>query len=184
MPSGTNFSNGSIRLGGTVDTYFTNDAGHAIMIRCTAANLPSAVAGYAVGCLAEATDTGAAYFNTGSTSSATFTLVGTVTALSVGTAQLAANGVTLAKLASGITPSHVVKYAGKVTWSGSGASKAATVSGVLSTDIVTATIQTAPSQAAYLVSVAPTTDTVTSTLSAANTSNDAVIAYQVLRAAS
>ena len=99
------------------------------------------------------------------------------------TAKILAANVTLAKLAAGITPSHVVKYAGKITWSGSGASLATTVSGVAATDIVTVAIQTAPTQAAYIVSAAPTTNTVTITLSAANTSNDAVIAYQVLRAA-
>ena len=101
---------------------------------------------------------------------------------SILTANIADANVTLAKLASGITPSHIVKYAGKITWSGSGASLATTVTGVASTDIVVATIQTAPTQAAYIKSAAPTTDTITLTLSAANTSNDAVIAYQVLRA--
>jgi hypothetical protein len=49
---------------------------------------------------------------------------------------------------------------------------------------VMATIKVAPTQAAYLVSVAPTTDTITFTLSAANTSNDAQISYTVFRAAS
>ncbi len=91
--------------------------------------------------------------------------------------------VTLAKLASGIAPSHVVKFAGKITWSGSGASLATTVAGVASTDIVTASIQGAPTQAAYIASITPTTNTITIVLSAANTSNDAVISYQVLRAA-
>lgn len=91
--------------------------------------------------------------------------------------------VTLAKLASGIAPSHVAKYAGIVTWSGSGATKAATVNGVAATDIVIATIQTKPTQAAYLVAATPTTNTITFELSAANTSNDAVIQYVVLRAA-
>jgi hypothetical protein len=79
--------------------------------------------------------------------------------------------------------SHYVKYAGKITWSGSGVSLATTVTGVAATDIVVASIQTAPTQAAYLVSAAPTTNTVTLVLSAANTSNNAVISYQVLRAA-
>lgn len=101
----------------------------------------------------------------------------------VTTAKINTGAVTLAKLDAGITPSHVVKYAGTITWSGSGASKAATVTGVAATDVVVATIKTAPTQAAYIVSVAPTTNTITITLSAANTSNDAVIAYQVLRAA-
>lgn len=93
------------------------------------------------------------------------------------------SSVSLAKLAAGIAPSHIVKYAGNITWSGSGASLATTVTGVAATDIVVATIQTAPTQAAYLVSAAPTTNTITLVLSAANTSNQAVIAYQVLRAA-
>lgn len=82
-----------------------------------------------------------------------------------------------------VTPiSHVVKYSGKITWSGSGASLATTIAGVLATDIVVASIQTAPTQAGYLVSAAPTTDTITLVLSAANTGNQAIISYEVLRA--
>lgn len=121
---------------------------------------------------------GAIYSNAGTSASPSFQDMN-----SISTGEIADGAVTLAKLASGVTPSHVVKYAGTITWSGSGASKAATVTGVAATDIVTATIKTAPTEAAYLVSVAPTTNTITVTLSAANTSNDAVIAYQVLRAA-
>lgn len=136
-------------------------------------DIPSAVAGYAVGCLFIKTDTGATYRNTGTVTSCTFTLIGTVTS----------NSIELAMLTSGITPSHIVKYAGKITWSGSGASLATTVTGVAATDIVIASIQTVPTQAAYLVSAAPTTNTVTIVLSAANTSNDAVISYTVFRAA-
>ena len=102
---------------------------------------------------------------------------------SITTAKIADANVTLAKLAAGITPSHVVKYAGTVTWSGSGATYAPTVSGVVAGDIVIATIRVKPTQAAYLVRVVPSTDTLTFELSAANTSNDAQISYQVLRAA-
>ena len=160
-------------INSTVDGALTDENGNWRLIKCTVAHLPSAVAGYAIGCVAM-TEAGALYSNTGSATSCTFTIVSTVTAGSV----------TLAMLATGVKPSHVVKYAGNATWSGSGASKAVTVTGVASTDIVVATIKTVPTQAAYLVSVVPTTDTITITLSAANTSNDAVIAYQVLRAAS
>lgn len=113
--------------------------------------------------------------------------------LAVTTAKLDADAVTNAKLAdtavslenldSGITPSHVAKYAGAITWSGDGASLATTVSGVAATDLVMCTILTPPTQAAYIKSVAPTTDTITITLSTANTSNDAVINYVVFRAA-
>ena len=86
--------------------------------------------------------------------------------------------------AGGVAASHVVVFSGEFTWSGSGASVGETVTGALATDIVQATIQSAPTQAAYIASAAATADTVTITLSAANTSNDAVIAYTVLRAGS
>lgn len=99
------------------------------------------------------------------------------------TAMLQAASVTLAKLATGIAPSHVAKFGGTSTWSGSGTTKAQAVAGVLSTDLVIATIKTKPTQAAYLVAAVPTTDTITFELSAANTSNDAVIMYTVFRAA-
>lgn len=136
------------------------------------------------------------YRMTGTTASPAWTLVsgsgsgitaltGDVTASGTGSvaATIAAGAVTLAKLASGVSPAYVSKFGGKITWSGSGASLATTVTGVAATDIVIATIQTAPTQAAYIVSVAPTTNTITITLSAANTSNNAVISYQVFRAA-
>ncbi len=77
---------------------------------------------------------------------------------------------------------HPFVKSGTITWSGSGASLATTVTGVLSTDKVFATIRVAPTQAAYIVSVAPTTDTITIVLSAANTSNQAQISYAVMRA--
>ncbi len=70
----------------------------------------------------------------------------------------------------------------KLTWSGSGASKAFTVSGAKVGDSVFASIETAPTQDAYLVSAKVTAaDTVTVVLSAANTSNDAVIRALVAR---
>lgn len=118
------------------------------------------------------------------TASGSGSVAATIAANAVTTAKIAAANVTLAKLAAGITPSHIVVFAGKITWSGSGASLATTITGVLATDIVEATIQTAPTQAATLTSAAPTTNTLTLVLSAANTSNNAVISYQVLRVAS
>jgi hypothetical protein len=169
----TNFYPGTLNSDG-VEVAFTDENKNAVLCKVAAGSIPSTTAGYAIGCILVATDTGAAYTNTGSATSCTFTLQASVT-----------NGsVTLAKLASGITPSHVVKYAGSITWSGSGASLATTVTGVAATDIVMATIQTVPTQAAYLVSAAATLNTITLVLSAANTSNNAVIAYTVFRAAS
>jgi len=100
----------------------------------------------------------------------------------VETAKIKNGNVTLAKLSAGITPSHVVKYAGTVTWSGGTASKAVTVTGVAATDIVLASFLVTPTEAAYIAKIVPTTNTITITLSAANTSNDAQISYVVLRA--
>lgn len=103
---------------------------------------------------------------------------------SVSTGDIVNGAVTLEKLAEEITPSHIVVFAGEVTWSGSGATLNHTVTGALDTDIVVATIASAPTQAAYLKkAVISTTNTLALELSAANTGNDAVIAYSVLRAA-
>lgn len=119
------------------------------------------------------------------------TVDGTSTALSLpvggtnGTIALASGNTFVGSLAgvATVTPiSHVVKYAGKITWSGSGASLVTAVSGVVATDIVVASIQVAPTQAGYLVSAAPGTDAITLVLSAANTGNQAIISYEVLRA--
>lgn len=62
-----------------VKVALSNEVDNAILAKGTAAQLPSAVAGYAVGCLYIATDTGNLYLNTGTTTSATFTLVDTAT---------------------------------------------------------------------------------------------------------
>ena len=72
--AGTNFF---ADKNGTVDVALTDAADNGILIQCTVANLPSSVAGYAVSCVAHATDTGALYLNTGTTSSSTFTLIDT-----------------------------------------------------------------------------------------------------------
>lgn len=103
---------------------------------------------------------------------------------SVSTGDIVNGAVTLEKLAAEITPSHIVVFAGEVTWSGSGATLNHTVTGALDTDIVVATIASAPTQAAYLKkAVISTANTLALELSAANSGNDAVIAYSVLRAA-
>ncbi len=192
----------------TLQNGWTDRSGLIITCQKNTTGAPSTAANqYYEGCYVPNTASGVVYVNTGTSASPTWTALGTggsgITALTgdvtatgpgsaaasiasnaVTTAKILNANVTLAKLAAGITPSHVVKFAGKITWSGSGASLATTVTGVASTDIVIASIQTAPTQAAYLVSAAPTTDTVTLVLSAANTSNNAVISYQVLRVAS
>ena len=93
--SGTNFfpPNGSVRVAQT-DEY-----GNAMFGECTVALLPSAVAGYAIGCELVATDTGAHYYNLGTAASCTFSLAGTVAAGSVTATELASNAVTTIKIA-------------------------------------------------------------------------------------
>lgn len=191
----------------TISTLLVDGDGNILM--CTGTTVPTdGSSGYAKGCQFIKTNGSTAtttYINEGSTTSSDFNAIessaSTITAVTAGTGLTgggtegsvtlnvgSGTGITAnandVQIAAGYLPSHIVKYAGKITWSGSGASLATTVTGVASTDIVVATIQTAPTEAAYLVSAAPTTNTVTLVLSAANTSNDAVIAYTVFRAVS
>lgn len=98
------------------------------------------------------------------------------------TAKIANSNVTLAKLASGVTPSHVVKFAGKHTTTGGNATEAFTVTGVLSTDIVIATLQQKGSTPRTILTVVPTTDTITLVFSG-DPSTDHIVSYMVLRAA-
>lgn len=176
--SGTNFfpSNGPVRVA------LTNEFGQAMEAECTVANIPSGVPNYAVGCEIIATDTGAHYYNTGTALSASFVVGGTVTAGSVGTSELANGGVTLAKLASGITPSHVVKFAGTSSaFGGGGTTFAITVTGALSTDVATAVIR-ASTNSVSVNKATLTTDTLTIIFSA-DPGAATTIDYSVLRAA-
>jgi hypothetical protein len=104
--NGTNFSDGAIALGGKVDHYLINDAGNCIFIRCTAANLPTG-AGYAIGCMAEAVDSGVLYYNSGTASAATFTAINAgAAALTIPTAltdSTSTTGASLATVANSVT---------------------------------------------------------------------------------
>lgn len=111
-------------------------------------------------------------------------VTGDVTISNAGLTAIGSGKVLLAMLGSGITPSHVAKFGGKITWSGAGASLATTIAGVAASDLVQATFQNMPTQATTFLQAVPTTNTLTLTMSAANTSNDAVITYTVFRAAS
>lgn len=109
---------------------------------------------------------------------------GDVTIDNTGAVTIANDAVSVEHLDDGILPSHVVKYAGEVTWTGGGATLASTVTGVLTSDIVIASFHTLGSEGTILQGAyASASDTITFTLDAANTSNDAVISYVVLRAA-
>jgi hypothetical protein len=109
---------------------------------------------------------------------------GDVTMNSAGAVTISAGAVETARLESGLQPSHVTKFSGEVTWSGGGTTLKTGVFGSFTTDIIVASINTVPSEAAYLAAadVFKNNSTIF-TLSAANTSNDAVIAYTINRAA-
>ncbi len=111
-------------------------------------------------------------------------VTGVVAISNTGVTSLTAGSVLLAALGTGIAPAAVAKFSGKITWSGSGATLATTIAGVAATDVVQVCFQNVPTQASTFLQGVPTTNTITLTLSTANTSNDAVIAYTVFRAAS
>lgn len=70
--AGTNFWT---KLNSTVDVALTDGNGNAMLVRSTVANIPSAAAGYAIGCDLIASDTGNHYYNKGSATSCDFKLV-------------------------------------------------------------------------------------------------------------
>lgn len=96
---------------------------------------------------------------------------------------LPAGSITLAELSSGIAPSHVVKFAGTFTTVGGDAAESITVTGALATDIVCVTVKTAGASPESIVAAAAATDAINVTMSA-DPSNDHVLQYVVLRAAS
>jgi hypothetical protein len=99
-----------------------------------------------------------------------------------GATTIQANAIELGMLAAGITPSHVVKYAGEHTTVGGSATEAITVTGVLATDLVLATLHTAGATPRTIVTAVASADTVTITFSG-DPSTDHVVTYTVLRAA-
>lgn len=112
---------------------------------------------------------------------------GAVTAIklasdAVETAKILNANVTLAKLASGISPSHIIKYAGTSAYAGGGTSVAITVAGVAATDLVFAQIQ-ASTNAVSVVKAVPTLNTITVHFSA-DPGAATTVQYQALRAAS
>ena len=100
----------------------------------------------------------------------------------VTTAKILNANVTLAKLASGIAPSHVVKYAGKFTTLGGDANEAISVAGVAATDVVLVTVQTAGGTPRTIVSAIPATNAINVVMSG-DPSTDHILSYVVFRAA-
>lgn len=102
---------------------------------------------------------------------------------SVVTASITNANVTLAKLAAGITPSHVIKFASQVTTVGGAAAEAFAVVGALAVSdrAFVQVVNDGAANVTVLMAVV-TNDTLTVTFSG-NPGNDVVINYQIIRAA-
>lgn len=98
------------------------------------------------------------------------------------TAKILNANVTLAKLASGITPSHVIKFAGQPTTVGGAAAEAITVTGAAATDLAFVQMVDDGTNNVTIVNAVVTLNTLTVTFSA-DPGNDAIINYQIIRAA-
>ena len=100
------------------------------------------------------------------------------------TAKILNANVTLAKLAAGITPSHVIKFASQVTTVGGAAAEAFVVTGAVgATDRAFVQVVDDGTANVTVLQAVVTDNTLTVTFSA-NPGNDCVINYQIIRAAS
>ncbi len=98
------------------------------------------------------------------------------------TAKILNANVTLAKLAAGITPSHIVKFAGQPTTVGGAASEAFTVTGAAATDLAFVQVVDNGTNNVTVLQAVVTLNTLTITFSG-DPGNDCVFNYQLLRAA-
>lgn len=102
----------------------------------------------------------------------------------VTTAKINAAAVTLAKLATGIAPAAVIKFASQVTTVGGAAAEAFTVTGaVAATDRAFVQVVDNGTNNVTVLQAVVTTDTLTVTFSG-NPGADTIINYQLIRAAS
>lgn len=113
--------------------------------------------------------------------SITNTGVTAIVADAVTTAKILNSNVTLAKLASGITPSHVIKFAGQHTTTAS-VTNAIAVAGALSTDLAFVQMVDDGTNSVTVVQAVMTADTLTITFSG-DPSTDAIVNYEIIRAA-
>ena len=108
---------------------------------------------------------------------------GNIDNLAVTTAKLADAGVTLAKLAPGVAPSHVIKYANQVTTLGGAAAEVFAVVGALATDRAFVQMVNNGASNVTVVEAVVGAGTLTVTFSA-DPGAGAIINYQLIRAAS
>lgn len=107
----------------------------------------------------------------------------TIASNAITTAKILNANVTLAKLAAGITPSHIIKAAGRPTTVGGAAGENFVVAGSLTTDEVFAQMRdNGTNNVTIIQAVISVNGTMTITFSA-DPGNDAIFSYQVIRAA-
>lgn len=108
-------------------------------------------------------------------------VTGDVTISNTGVTTIGAASVDLAMLSAGITPSHVVKFAGTEANGGGSATVTITVTGMLNTDLAFANVA-ASTTAVSVQKVTPSADTITVLLSG-DPGAATTLQYMVLRAA-
>lgn len=107
----------------------------------------------------------------------------TIANSAITTAKINAAAVTLAKLAAGITPSHIVVYAGSQTaTAGGSATETKTITGLLATDVVHVTLSVKGATPRTILTAIPSSNTLTIVFSG-DPSTDHKYDYSVLRAA-
>lgn len=118
---------------------FNDESGNITKCKCATADIPSAVSGYAKGCILVNTTTGLLYTNTGTSSSCTFALVNTDTPGNIALTDgkiIAGNG---SNVGAEVTPSGVVSMTNAGVFSfQTGQVQTASVT-VSATDIVSGT---------------------------------------------
>lgn len=107
----------------------------------------------------------------------------TVSYAALAAAGLASASVTLAKLATGVSPSHVVKFAGSFTTAGGDANETISVPGVLGTDVALVELHTKGATPRTILTRQAATDAINLEFSG-DPSTDHIVRYVVFRAAS
>ncbi len=152
---------------------FTNQLGVGDVINCVCSDGPIAltVTVVAGGVVTTAIEVGANSVDTAA-----------IQALAVTTAKIAANAVTLAKLDAGITPSHIIKFAGQLTTVGGAAAEAFAVAGaVAATDRAFVQIVDNGTSNVTALQAVVTNNVLTVTFSADPVA-DTIFNYQIIRA--
>lgn len=109
---------------------------------------------------------------------------GDATIVASGALTIGAGAITLAKLAAGVAPQSIIKFAAQYTTTGGAAAEAITVTGAAAaTDYAFVQVVSQGTNTVTVLKAVVTDNTLTVTFSA-DPGNDAIINYQIIRAAS